>query len=125
MDAFALTAQLPTPAAKPVSPAAADARPAAGGKSLPVDGKNAPPPPRAPEIEIPEVSIEEAVAQIQTYIAESQRDLQFRVDEASGRTVVSVFDSQGQLIRQIPSAEVLSVAARLQEQGLNLLDQSV
>jgi flagellar protein FlaG len=125
MDAFALTAQLQSPTERPARPAAGDARPAVGGKSLPVAGNNAPPLPSVPEIEIPEVSIEEAVAQIQSYIAESQRDLQFRVDESSGRTVVSVFDSDGQLIRQIPSAEVLSIAARLQQQGLTLLDQSV
>lgn len=124
MDGLTLTTQLRSLTAQAAKLAGADASPAAGGKSLPVEGNKAPPPPSAPEIDIPEVSIEQAVAQIQSYIAESQRDLKFRVDEASGRTVVSVFGSQGELIRQFPSAEVLTIAARLQEQGLSLLDQS-
>ena len=123
MDAVTLTAQLRNIPAQARKPAAGDIRPAVGGNALPVEGKKAPPPPSAPQIDIPEVSIEEAVAQIQSYIAESQRDLRFRVDENSGRTVVSVFGSNGELIRQIPSAEILSIAARLQEQGLSLLDQ--
>lgn len=93
------------------------------GNSLPVTGKSAPEPSSAPPIEIVEVSIEQAVAQIQDYISQSERDLQFRVDEASGRTVVSVFGGTGELIRQYPSAEILKIAAALQTQGLNLLDQ--
>ena len=123
MDALATTAlqqNVPSPAAKPV---AAAARPAPGNP-LPAAGKSPPPTP-PPAAEVPEVSIEQAVAQIQSYIVESQRDLQFRVDESSGRTVVSVFDSDGQLIRQFPSAEILKIAATIREQGLSLLNQSV
>jgi len=93
------------------------------GKVSPDSGKTAPPP--APEIAIPEIDIEQAVAQIQEYIAQSERDLQFRVDDATGRTVVSVFSGSGDLVRQYPSEEVLKIAATLKEQGLQLIDQSV
>lgn len=95
--------------------------PALDGKTLPEAGKNSAAIPAA--VEIPEVSVEEAVRQIQDYMTQSQRDLQFRVDEASGRTVISVYSGSGELIRQYPSAEVLKIAAALQEQGFNLIDQ--
>jgi len=49
-----------------------------------------------------------------------QRSLSFMVDEASGRSIVKVIDrSNDQLIRQIPSEELLKVAQdikRLQEE---------
>lgn len=44
------------------------------------------------------------------------RNLEFRVDENSGRTVITVKDSQtDEIIRQIPSDQLLKIAARLQE----------
>lgn len=49
-----------------------------------------------------------------------QRSLSFQVDEASGRSIIKVIDrSTEQLIRQIPSEELLKVAQdikRLQEE---------
>ncbi len=43
-----------------------------------------------------------------------RRELQFSVDEASGRTVIRVTDAaSGETIRQIPSEEVLALARRL------------
>lgn len=92
------------------------------GKVSPESGKAAPPP--APEIDIPEIDIEQAVAQIQDFIASTERDLDFRVDDATGRTVVSVYGGNGELIRQFPSEEILKIAATLEEQGLSLIDQS-
>ncbi len=45
---------------------------------------------------------------MEKYVRSVGRSLQFRVDEDSGRVVVSVRDpSTGELIRQIPSEEAL------------------
>ncbi len=45
-----------------------------------------------------------------------KRELQFDVDEDLGRTVVRVVDKDsGELIRQIPSEEVLEMARQMKE----------
>lgn len=45
------------------------------------------------------------------------RQLEFTVDEAANRTVVSVIDKEsGEVIRQLPSEEALELAKRLREQ---------
>ncbi len=44
----------------------------------------------------------------------ASRSLRFEVDESSGRTVVQVVEtSSGEVLRQMPSEEVLRVAAQL------------
>jgi len=49
------------------------------------------------------------------HIQSTQRTLQFSVEEASGNVVVKVIDSETQeMIRQIPSEEVLGIATRLE-----------
>jgi len=100
----------------------AQPKPAESGKVSPDSGKV--PPPEAPDIDIPDIDIQQAVAQIQEFIAQSERDLSFQVDDATGRTVVSVYGGTGELIRQYPSEEILKIAATLKEQGLQLIDQS-
>ncbi len=58
-----------------------------------------------------------AVQQMNTYVQNIQRDLQFSVDEESGRNVVKVIDSKSkEVIRQIPSEEVLVLARQWAEQ---------
>jgi flagellar protein FlaG len=53
-----------------------------------------------------------------------QVELQFSVNEASGRTVVTVTDAQtGEVIREIPPSEQLKLAARLDEMIGLLFDQ--
>ena len=121
MDALTLNAQIQV-ATQAKGPAQPKTAPAESGKVSPESGKT--PPPEAPEIDIPEIDIQQAVAQIQEFIAQSERDLSFRVDDATGRTVVSVFSGNGELIRQYPSEEILKIAATLQEQGLQLIDQT-
>jgi len=46
----------------------------------------------------------------------AQRNLQFKVDEATNKVVMSIVDKKtGDVIRQIPSEEVLKLAKRLQD----------
>lgn len=61
--------------------------------------------------------VQEAVQQIQKYITESKRTLEFRIDQDSGKPVVSVRDADGNLIRQIPNEETLHIAQMLKDQG--------
>ena len=66
-------------------------------------------------------------AQLESYLESIGRSLQFSVDSASGRTVVSVRDrATGDVIRQIPSEEALRLAQALGRSGGSaLLDTQV
>ena len=58
--------------------------------------------------------VESAVSRISDYVQNFQRDLQFSVDQDSGRSVIKVIDSEtNQVIRQIPSEETLRIAEQL------------
>lgn len=61
-------------------------------------------------------NIETAVAQISDFVQARNRQLAFSIDEESQRSVVKVTDSEsGEVIRQIPSEEVLALSERIKE----------
>ncbi|MEO8444038.1 MAG: flagellar protein FlaG [Gammaproteobacteria bacterium] len=95
----------------------------ATGKVLPDDGKKLP---AAAAPEPTEARLEQAVQQIQSYLNDTQRQLQFQVDKGSGRTVVRVINPDTkELIRQIPSEEVLTLARSIGAQGGQVISQLV
>ncbi len=115
MDAINSTTLKTTAAA----PSRRDPPPARSGKQLPESGKDRP-------AETAKIDLGSALAQIESYLSSSQRALQFRMDEASGRAVITVTNpATGELIRQIPSDEVLKMAAAIQAGGTRLIDTSV
>ncbi|MFA0412856.1 flagellar protein FlaG [Vibrio renipiscarius] len=60
---------------------------------------------------------EKVVEQMNEFIATVNTGLSFRVDEESGRDVVTIYEeSTGDIIRQIPDEEMLEVLRRLREQ---------
>jgi flagellar protein FlaG len=62
-------------------------------------------------------SLQIAVAKINDYMQNVERSLQFTIDEASGRDVVTVLDKKTEeIIRQFPSEEVLVIARQIAEQ---------
>lgn len=62
--------------------------------------------------------IGEVVDKLNEVLEVTNRQLQFRVDDESQRTVISVLDQEsGEKIRQIPSEEVLRLVSRMQEMG--------
>ncbi len=57
-----------------------------------------------------------AVSRLNEYVQNIQRKLEFSVDEESGKDVVRVLDKQtDEVIRQIPSEEVLAIARNIAE----------
>ena len=71
-------------------------------------------------------SVEEVAQRIDSYLKDVNRALEFSVDAASGRTVVTVRDAEsGDLIRQIPNEEVLRFAQLAEEQTVVLLSEKV
>ncbi|WP_461516041.1 flagellar protein FlaG [Porticoccus sp.] len=76
------------------------------GNVLPEEGKSQP----------SEVEIVQAVTEIADYIQRISRELQFRVDEHSGSTVITVLDSQtDEIVRQIPAEEAVAMARYIEE----------
>lgn len=74
----------------------------------------------------PAVGLSAAIEQINDFIQFARRDLVFSVDDATQQTIVTVVDAQTQeVIRQIPTEEVLAIAARLGEaRGLLFEDKA-
>jgi flagellar protein FlaG len=61
-----------------------------------------------------ESEVEQAVSNLNDYIQNTQRKLNFSLDEESGLTIVKVFNADnGELIRQIPSEDAVSLAQKL------------
>jgi len=90
-------------------PAVASA-PEKGGELSPPGGKGVP-------AEVADsANIEKTVSEINEIVRNVQRDLAFNVDKESGRTVIRVIDSEsGELIRQIPSEDLLALATHLRD----------
>ncbi|MDH5275176.1 MAG: flagellar protein FlaG [Gammaproteobacteria bacterium] len=92
-------------------------------QGLPKSGEKLPERP-APE-PTPE-RIRQAVQQIQSYLNDSQRQLQFQVDADSGRTIVRVVNPETkELIRQIPGEEVLKLARAIGANGGQIISDLV
>ena len=73
-----------------------------------------------------EAEIARAAADLERVIRPVARDLQFTLDRETGKTIVRVIDSQTrQVIRQIPSEELLAIARALSRlQGLLVREQA-
>ena len=83
---------------------------ATGGESSPPGGNG------VPVQAAGSADIERTVSRINEIVQSVQRDLSFNVDQESGRTVIRVIDSEsGELIRQIPSEDLLAIATHLRD----------
>ena len=71
--------------------------------------------------------LKRAAQQLETFMQSMNRYLEFRIDQDSGRTVVTVKDkTTGETVRQIPSEEILRLAQNLGGQSRAVLvDQTV
>jgi flagellar protein FlaG len=110
LESVRLQGSQPTPPVSGPEPATADAdvkrkESAASGQLLP---------PGSADEAVDTERVESAVSKISDFVQNVQRDLQFSVDQDSGRTVIKVVDSEtDQVIRQIPSEETLRIAEQL------------
>lgn len=81
------------------------------GQKLPENGKSLPP---EKEEKLTREKVSEAVGKLNEYVQAIRRELKFSIDENSGRTVITVLDSQTkEVIRQIPPEEVVSLSKNL------------
>lgn len=70
--------------------------------------------------------LENVAKQLQEFIGAMNRGLEFIVDDDSGRDVIKVIDkNSGDVIKQYPTEEVLSLVAKLSEATGNFVDSKV
>ncbi len=64
----------------------------------------------------PPKKIEEIASEVQIQLKRLNTELRFEVDNESKETIVRIIDNEtGELIRQIPSEEMLAIRARMEE----------
>ena len=84
----------------------------AGGESLPAAVTQS-----QPDV----IQLTAAVAGVNRFLRDSQRQMLFQYDPQSGKESVTIINpATGEVIRQIPSAQVLATANSLQEAGILL-----
>ena len=68
--------------------------------------------------------IESVTRQIDSFLRSQNHQLQFRVDQGTGKMVVTVTDGEtGEVIRQVPGEEALKMAQRIEDMT-GLLDET-
>lgn len=88
-------------------------------QKLPAGGKVSPQKSETQRQEPSPAELAEAVSHISDYVQQISRDLQFKVDESTGSTIVTVIDSETkEVIRQIPREEAVALAHYLAEIGV-------
>ncbi|MCF6217713.1 MAG: flagellar protein FlaG [Gammaproteobacteria bacterium] len=61
-------------------------------------------------------ALDDVVKNLNDHIQQYRRELQFQIDDESGRTVVKVMNVEnGEVIRQMPSEQVLAMSHQLSE----------
>jgi flagellar protein FlaG len=104
-------------------PTAPEAKAAARNVDAPKEAVQ-PQPEQAPVATV--TTVEAAARQIESYLKSVGRSLEFRVDAETRRTVVTIRDTtSGEVIRQIPGDEMLSLARHLQQNAGKVLDWTV
>mgnify|MGYP000212253429 CR=1 FL=1 len=70
--------------------------------------------------------LEKVAQQLQDFMGEMNRSLEFLVDKDSGRDVIKVLDrGTGDLVKQYPSEEVLTLISKLSDATGNLIDTEI
>ncbi|MEA1605342.1 flagellar protein FlaG [Pseudomonas spirodelae] len=106
---------LPSLSATARSSSPGSASPAVSTEKL-IAAKAEEPTPTALTAEQARQPVEEAISSIKQFAQSIQRNLNFALDDSSGRVVVKVTDAMsGDVIRQIPSEDALRLAESLEE----------
>jgi flagellar protein FlaG len=93
---------------------------AAEVKAVPATNRPAP-----PRIAVPDMrEIQQKIAvRLQEFLRSSGRNLEFRVDDAAGATVITVRRADtGEVVRQYPTEEALALLRRLHAQAGTFLE---
>ena len=68
--------------------------------------------------------LREVVDELKRYVEPMAQNLQFTIDEETGKTIVKLIDADTQeVLRQIPSEELVAIAKALQQQRGALIER--
>jgi flagellar protein FlaG len=99
------------PATMPTSRATGSSAAQRSPSPVSVQALNSNAAPSAPATRTAQETLAAVAVQIESYLRSVGREVQFRIDDESGRTVVSIRDANtGEVIRQMPSEEALRLA---------------
>ncbi len=100
-----------TPLAAIAAPRAGEVRPRAPS------GSEGAPPPDAAERQVDPATLRQAAAKANEELRQRASELAFEFDDDSGRIVVKLIDTRTrEVLRQIPSKEMLEIARSLQQE---------
>jgi flagellar protein FlaG len=106
--------QLPAVSATSVGTTAARAAPSPGTGGSVEASVPQPPPQATAQQSVSNAAIREAAQQVNNYLQSNKSSLQFEVDGQTDKVVVRIVDSATkELIRQIPSEEMLAISESL------------
>lgn len=70
--------------------------------------------------------LDKRIDEVNDFVSSINKGLSFRFDEGSGRDVVTIFDANtGDIIKQIPSEEMLEILQRLAANSTGLIVEKV
>ena len=70
----------------------------------------------AEQMQVSREALDKVVSELKAYVQNSQRNLDFHVDDRTGRVVVQVVDATNDsVIRQIPSEEMIAISHRIHD----------
>ncbi|WP_435237074.1 flagellar protein FlaG [Psychromonas sp. PT13] len=76
--------------------------------------------------ELPSKEVDAAVEEVNAFMQSMERNLSFRVDEDLGEPIISVMDLEtDEVIRQIPSEELLVIRKKMDDVNGTLFDDEV
>lgn len=91
-------------------------------QAMPSSGKELPQEDKLSNAEVKSIEVKDAVSKLNEYVQKTQRNLDFSLDEDSGKTVIKVYDRDSeQLVRQIPDEVALELAKKLNTEEPALL----
>ncbi len=83
-------------------------------------------PPNKGEPVMDEKQREQMVEKLNEFVEAMNTGLSFRIDEDTGRDVVTIYDLKtGDILRQFPSEDMLEIFKRLSEHSTGLISESV
>jgi flagellar protein FlaG len=107
----------PLPPASQPGPALPPAR--GGSAAPPQEGQSGKQVPEVPVMEMPEMDLSKVVEALNDHLQSVKRDILFSVNDTTGRTVITVLDSESkEVIREIPPESVQALAEHLHDQGM-------
>ncbi len=70
--------------------------------------------------------LEKVVEQLEEFVGTLNKGLAFRIDEESGRSIVTIYDkSSGEIVRQIPDEDILTLSRQIASHSGGLVTTQV